>query len=70
MRILQAEIDNKYSLKKILEKIKAFQCTHTTGNYYKFINYKPEIQYLNQVMSINFNLKYGTRESIKKILQY
>lgn len=46
IRILQRKVDEKYSLKTLLEKIKKFQCTHETGNLYKFIGYKPEIQYL------------------------
>ena len=70
IRILQAESNNKYSLKQLLEKIKSFECTHETGNLYKFIKYKPEIQYLNRIFSINFDNKYLTREQIKKILKY
>ena len=37
IRILQKEINNKYTIKNILEKIKNFKCTHETGNLYKFI---------------------------------
>ena len=70
IRILQAESNNKYSLKQLLEKIKSFECTHETGNLYKFIKYKPEIQYLNRIFNINFDNKYLTREQIKKILKY
>ena len=39
-------------------------------NLYKFIKYKPEIQYLNRIFNINFDNKYLTREQIKKILKY
>ena len=70
IRILQAESNNKYSLKQLLEKIKNFECTHESGNLYKFIEYKPEIQYLNRIFNINFDNKYLTREQIKKILKY
>ena len=70
IRILQAESNNKYSLKNLLEKIKNFNCTHTAGNLYKFIGYKQEIQYLNKKLNIDFDLKYNTRENIKKILKY
>ena len=70
IRILQAESNNKYSLKQLLEKIKNFECTHESGNLYKFIKYKPEIQYLNRIFNINFDNKYLTREQIKKILKY
>ena len=70
IRILQDKIDNKYTLKNLLEKMKNFKCTHETGNLYKFIGYKPEIQYLNRKLELNMDKKYDTRENIKKILKY
>lgn len=70
VRILQDETNNKYTLKNLLEKMKKFKCTHETGNLYKLIGYKPEIQYLNRKLKINMDKKYDTRENIKKILKY
>ena len=70
IRILQDETNNKYTLKNLLEKMKKFKCTHETGNLYKLIGYKPEIQYLNRKLKINMDKKYDTRENIKKILKY
>lgn len=70
IRLLQYDINNKYTIKNILEKIKNFKVTHETGNLYKFIGYKPEIQYLNRKLNINMDKKYDTRENIKKILKY
>ena len=70
IRLLQSDINNKYTIKNILEKIKDFKCTHETGNLYKFIGYKPEIQYLNKKLELNLDKKYDTRENIKKILKY
>ena len=70
IRVLQAKSNSKYSLKQLLEKISNFECTHESGNIYKFIKYKPEIQYLNRIFDIPFDNKYLTREQIKKILKY
>lgn len=70
IRILQKKVDEKYSLKTLLEKIKNFQCTHETGNLYKFIGYKPEIKYLNEKLELTLDKKYDTRKNIKKILKY
>ena len=70
IRILQNKINNRYTIKNLLEKMKNFKCTHTTGNLYKFIGYKPEIQYLNRKLDLNMDKKYDTRENIKKILKY
>lgn len=70
IRILQNDINNRYTIKNLLEKIKDFKCTHETGNLYKFIGYKPEIQYLNRKLELNMDKKYDTRENIKKILKY
>ena len=70
IRLLQYDINNKYTIKNILEKMKNFRVTHETGNLYKFIGYKPEIQYLNRKLSISMDKKYDTRENIKKILKY
>ena len=67
IRILQNEINNRYTIKKLLEKIRNFKCTHETSNLYKFIGYKPEIQYLNRQLDLNMAKKYDTRENIKKI---
>lgn len=69
-RILENKINNKYSLKKLIEKMKDFKCTHETGNLYKFIGYKPEIQYMNRKFNISLDKKYNTREEIKKIIKY
>ena len=70
IRILQNKTNEKYSIKNILEKMKNFKCTHETGNLYKFIGYKPEVQYLNRKLELNMDKKYDTRENIKKILKY
>ena len=70
IRILQSDINNKYTIKTILERLKKFMCTHETGNLYKFIGYKPEIQYLNRKYNLSMDKKYDTRENIKKILKY
>ena len=70
IRILQDKINNKYTIKNLLENMKKFKCTHENGNLYKFIGYKPEIQYLNRKFGLNMDKKYDTRENIKKILKY
>lgn len=70
IRIIQKKINDKYTIKNILEKMKNFKCTHETGNLYKFIGYKPEIQYLNRKFGLNMDKKYDTRENIKKNLKY
>lgn len=70
IRLLQSEINDQYTIKNLLEKMKNFKCTHETGNLYKFIGYKPEIQYLNRKLELDMDKKYNTRENIKKILKY
>ena len=62
--------EEKSFFENILEKIKNFKCTHETGNIYKFIGYKPEIQYLNRKLQLKLDKKYDARENIKKILKY
>lgn len=64
--MLQYNINNKYSIKNLLEKMKNLKCTHEAGNLYKFIGYKPENQYLNRKIGLNMDKKYDTRENIKK----
>jgi len=70
IRLLEKKEYNKYSIKTLLKAIKEFECTHEVSNIYKFINYKDEIKYLNDILSIDFDGKYNTRENIKKILKY
>jgi transposase len=70
IRLLEYDINSKYTIKNILEKMKNFKVTHEAGNLYKFIGYKPEIQYLNRKLNIDMDKKYDTRENIKKILKY
>ena len=70
IRILQDKISNKYTLKNLIEKMRNFKCTHVTGNLYKVIGYKQETQYLNRKLKINLDMKYNTREEIRKIIKY
>ena len=69
-RILEYKINNKYTIKNLLDKMKSFKCTHESGNIYKFIGYKQEIQYMNRKFGLNMDKKYDTRENIRKILKY
>lgn len=70
IRLLQSEINDRYTIKNLLEKMRNFKCTHETGNIYKFIGYKPEIQYLNRKLQLKLDKKYDKRENIKKIFKY
>lgn len=70
IRILEKKVEEKYTLKKLLEKMKRFECTHETGNIYKFIKYSKEIKFLNEKFNLELDKKFKTREEIKKILKY
>ena len=70
IRILEKKVEEKYTLKKLLEKMKRFECTHEAGNIYKFIKYSEEINFLNKKFKLELDKKFKTREEIKKILKY
>lgn len=70
IRILENKVEGEYTLKKLLEKMKNFECTHETGNIYKFIKYSKEIKFLNEKFNLELDKKFKTREEIKKILKY
>lgn len=69
IRILERKVEGEYTLKKLLEKMKKFECTHETGNIYKFIKYSKEIKFLNEKLELELDKKFKTREEIKKILK-
>jgi len=70
MRLLEKKLNNKYSVERIIESTKKYNCTNIDKNLYQFI-YKDEIiEDISKVFNIDLNKKYRKREEIKKILKY
>jgi len=70
IRLIEADVKKKYSLKQVLETIKKFNCIHIGGNIYKLSNYKNTTQYLNRIYNIDLDFKQRTRADLRKILKY
>lgn len=70
MRLLERKLNNKYSVDRIIESTKKYNCINIDKNIYQFI-YKDEIiEDIAGRFNIDLNKKYRKREEIKKILKY
>lgn len=70
IRLLEIELDHKYSVDRMIDSLKKYNCTHLDKNIYKFL-YKDEIiDDISKVFNVDLNKKYKTRESIKKLIGY
>ena len=67
-RVLQHQLDKKYSVGKILESLGKCMCSHIENNYYLFNFYDEVLKDIGSVTNIDFSLKYMRLQDIKKIL--
>lgn len=70
VRILEAKLDNKYSVKKILDSIRKYNCVQIDSNMYQFIYIDDLIKECGKLFDIEFNKKYRNRIQIRRMLRY
>lgn len=70
MRLLERKLEYKYSVDRIIESTKNYNCTNINKNIYQFL-YKDEIiDDIAEKFNVELDKKYQKKENIKKILKY
>ena len=70
MRLLERKLEYKYSVDRIIESTKKYNCTNINKNVYQFL-YKDEIiDDIAETFNVELDKKYQRKEEIKKILKY
>lgn len=67
IRLLEENLDKKYSPDKIIYSLKNYTSTHIEHDIYKQSNYNDIIEELSNKYNLNLNKKYRTLSEIKKI---
>lgn len=68
MRLLEQQLDGKYSTQKIADSLKNYTCTKEAHDIYKFAYRDEVIEAFEQQLNIDLNLKYQKYTNMKKIL--
>lgn len=67
-RILELEMDGKYSVPQLLNSLRKAECTELRQNYYLFDYYDDILERLGEQFQIDFSARYRRLGEIKKIL--
>lgn len=67
-RILEVQLDRKYSIGKLLDSLSNAQCTLLQQNYYLFDYYDVVLKDIGNALNIDFSKRIRTLGEIKKIL--
>ena len=70
MRLLEYKLDHRYSVRKILDSLKEYNCTHLDTNTWQFTFYDEVMEACGEAFGIKFNEKYRTQQEIQRILRY
>lgn len=66
MRLLQKQLNNEYSVRKIINAMSNYKANHLEGNLYSFHYYDEVLQKLANIYGFNLDKKYQERNEIKK----
>ncbi len=70
LRLLEQKANKKYSISKMIESIKNFECINEFTNVYLLFNNNSIIEYLNSIFYMDTIKKRLTKAKIKNILNY
>lgn len=70
LRLLENKLDHKYSVNRIIESIKKYNCINLDKNIYQFLYHDEVIEEIEKVFDIDLSKKYRKKEEIRKLLQY
>jgi transposase len=69
-RLLEQKTEHKYSLHKMIDSMKNYNCYHDFSNIYRFNYYDNVLKEFQKVFEITLDNKRLSRQDIKKILNY
>lgn len=70
IRLLQAKLENKYPVGRIIESLKKYSCIPLDTNTYKFIYFDDILNSCEKVFDIELSNRYRTRQQIQRFLKY
>lgn len=70
IRLLQAKLNNKYPVGKIIESLKKYSCVLLDTNTYKFIHFDDILNSCEKAFDIELSNRYRTRQQIQRLLKY
>lgn len=68
LRLLENQIDHKYSTKKLVEAMKNISGTYVDKNYYMFDYFDEIVKDIGDITDIDFSRRFMTLSEIKKII--
>ena len=69
IRLLQAKLENKYPVGKIIEALKKYTCVPLDANNYQFTYYDEVLDACQKVFGVELDNKYRTRQQIQRMLR-
>lgn len=70
IRLLQAKLDNKYPVGRILNSLKNYCCVPLDTNNYRFTYFDEILQSIEKAFGMTLDDKYRTRQEIQRLLRY
>jgi len=70
IRLLQARLENKYPVGRIIESLKKYSCIPLDTNTYKFIYFDDILNSCEKAFDIELSSRYRTRQQIQRFLKY
>ncbi|MCM1234813.1 MAG: hypothetical protein NC489_32320 [Ruminococcus flavefaciens] len=70
MRLLQAKLDNKYPVGRIINSLKGYCCVPLNTNNYQFMYFDEILQSIGKAFDMSLDNKYRTRQEIQRLIRY
>lgn len=70
IRLLQAKLDNKYPVGRIIKSLKDYCCIPLDMNNYQFTYFDEILQSIGKAFGMSLDNKYRTRQEIQRFLRY
>lgn len=70
IRLLQAKLENKYPVGKMINSLKKYSCVPLDTNNYQFTFYDEIIEACGKAFDMELDCKYRTRQQIQHLLRY
>ena len=70
IRLLQAKLENKYPVGKMIDSLKKYCCVSLDTSNYQFTYYDEIIEACGNAFDMEFDNKYRTRQQIQHLLRY
>lgn len=70
MRLLEMKLENRFSVKQIINSLKNYNCTKIDANLWQFTFYDEIIEGCAKTFELKLNKQYRSQQEIQRILRY